>query len=126
MACKCDIHPNLFGDVKTFMDGGEQIPSPELVNLYKDLIAEEYAEFIDGVNNNDPIETLDGLVDTVWVIIGYCIAAGYDFDGAWKEVAASNLSKLDPDTGKAIKNEAGKIMKPASYFKPDLTKFIGQ
>lgn len=115
---------NLYLDVKKFMEGGEQNPSPELVNLYQNLIAEEYAEFLDGVKNNDPVETLDGLIDTVWVIIGYCIAAGYNFDEAWNEVAASNLSKLDPVTGKAIKNEAGKIMKPPSYFAPDLTKFV--
>ena len=115
---------NLYLDVKKFMEGGEQNPSPELVNLYQNLIAEEYAEFLDGVKNKDPIETLDGLIDTVWVIIGYCIAAGYNFDEAWNEVAASNLSKLDPVTGKAIKNEVGKIMKPESYFKPNLSKFV--
>jgi hypothetical protein len=27
--------------------------------------------------------------------------------------------------GKAIKNKAGKIMKPETYFKPDLKKVLG-
>ena len=33
------------------------------------------------------------------------------------------MSKLD-ENGKAIYNEAGKVMKGPNYFKPDLSKFI--
>lgn len=54
----------------------------------------------------------------------YCVLNGMAVVSAWKEVRRSNMSKLDPVTGKAIKREDGKIMKPASYSPPDLTGFV--
>lgn len=37
------------------------------------------------------------------------------FDEVFKRVHASNMSKLDPETGKPIKREDGKILKPITY-----------
>jgi predicted HAD superfamily Cof-like phosphohydrolase len=45
-----------------------------------------------------------------------------DFDRVWEEVRASNMSKFVD--GKAIKNKDGKIMKPDSYFRPDIAKVL--
>ena len=49
---------------------------------------------------------------------------GYDVEGAWKEVARSNLAKINPETGKVIKNENGKVMKPDGWTPPQLEQFI--
>jgi predicted HAD superfamily Cof-like phosphohydrolase len=49
---------------------------------------------------------------------------GYDIKGAWEEVANSNLSKIDYKTGKVIRREDGKILKPEGWAPPNLTKFI--
>jgi NTP pyrophosphatase (non-canonical NTP hydrolase) len=106
------------------MDACDQPSNQETSELYVKLIEEEYKEFVEGIKNNDRIETLDGVVDTIWCLVCYCKAAGLDFNGAWNEVASSNMSKIDKETGKCIKNEYGKVQKPESYFKPDLTNFV--
>lgn len=115
-------------DVALFMKSGEQCVMSELslegdqASLYMDLITEEYQETLSAFENSDLIEVADGLADMVWVIMGMCNSCGIDFDSVWKEVKASNMSKF-PD-GKAIKNEHGKIMKPDSYFKPNIKKVL--
>ena len=116
-------------DVADFMKAGEQSIRSELSlageqsNLYMDLISEEYQETLAAFESKDMIEVADGLADMVWVIMGMCNSCGIDFDSVWQEVKASNMSKF-PD-GKAIKNEHGKIMKPESYFKPNIKKVLG-
>jgi len=116
-------------DVEDFMTAGDQPIKKELSlkgeqqNLYMNLITEEYRETIEAFDNDDLIEVADGLADMVWVIMGMCSSCGIDFNKVWEEVKASNMSKFVE--GKAIKNEAGKIMKPETYFKPDLKKVLG-
>ena len=116
-------------DVAAFMTAGEQTISGRLslegdqANLYMNLISEEYQETLAAFKSNDMIEVADGLADMVWVIMGMCNSCGIDFDSVWQEVKASNMSKF-PE-GKAIKNEHGKIMKPESYFKPNIKKVLG-
>ena len=116
-------------DVALFMKSGEQGVRSELslegdqASLYMDLITEEYQETLYAFENSDLIEVADGLADMVWVIMGMCNSCGIDFDSVWQEVKASNMSKFP--NGKAIKNEHGKIMKPDSYFKPNIEKVLG-
>ena len=115
-------------DVAAFMTAGEQTINGQLslegdqANLYMNLISEEYQETLAAFKSNDMIEVADGLADMVWVIMWMCNSCGIDFDSVWQEVKASNMSKF-PD-GKAIKNEHGKIMKPESYFKPNIKKVL--
>ena len=116
-------------DVENFMTAGEQPVKTELSlkgdqqTLYMNLITEEYKETLEAFENNDLIEVADGLVDMVWVIMGMCSSCGIDFNKVWEEVRASNMSKFVD--GRAIKNEAGKIMKSETYFKPDIKKVLG-
>ena len=116
-------------DVSNFMILGEQKISSDLnlnneqTQLYMNLIKEEFEETAKAFDEEDLIEVADGLADMVWVIMGMCNSCGIDFDSVWQEVKASNMSKF-PD-GKAIKNEHGKIMKPESYFKPNIKKVLG-
>jgi predicted HAD superfamily Cof-like phosphohydrolase len=51
-------------------------------------------------------------------------ALGIPGQEAWDEIWSSNMSKLDPETGKAIHREDGKILKPESYRAPDLLPII--
>jgi predicted HAD superfamily Cof-like phosphohydrolase len=111
------------------MTAGEQPVKTELSlkgdqqTLYMNLITEEYKETLEAFENNDLIEVADGLADMVWVIMGMCSSCGIDFNKIWEEVRASNMSKFVD--GRAIKNEAGKIMKPETYFKPNIKKVLG-
>lgn len=113
-------------DVRKFMNACEQ-PSDQGMDsdqaqLYMDLIQEEFNETWEAFNSNDLVEVADGLADMVWVIMGMANTIGIPFDDVWEQVRASNMSKCVD--GKVIKNEAGKVMKPDTYFKPDLKKIV--
>ena len=88
------------------------------------LIKEEFLEFLDAKSSNDEVEQLDACMDMIWVILGYCYMKGYDVDGAWNEVARSNLDKINPETGKVIKRNDGKVLKPEGWTPPALAKFV--
>ena len=76
------------------------------------------------IQDKDEVEQLDACMDLIWVTLGYCHMKGYDVRGAWNEVTTSNLWKIDAKTGKVIRREDGKILKPEGWTPPDLTKFI--
>lgn len=118
---------NPFEAVKQFMvacdqpiDGSNEAQH----DLYKRLVEEEIQEFDDGITNKDDVETIDGIADSIWVLIGYAHSKGWDIEGAFNEVTRSNMSKIDAETGKVLKREDGKVQKPASYSPPDLTSFV--
>ena len=111
-------------DVVKFIDACDQVSSIENVSLYRNLINEEYWEFQDALKANDDVEQLDACMDMIWVILGYCKMKGFNVDGAWAEVARSNLAKIDATTGKVIKNESGKVMKPEGWTPPDLKSYV--
>ena len=111
-------------DVKVFIDACEQKASENNSQLYRKLINEEYNEFIEAYQKNDDVEQLDACMDMIWVILGYCYMKNFNVYGAWEEVARSNLSKIDKKTGKVIKREDGKVLKPEGWTPPDLKSFI--
>lgn len=111
-------------DVKHFINACDQEKCQENVHLYRGLIAEEYDEFCQAVVMRDDVEQLDACMDMIWVILGYCHMKGFNVDGAWAEVARSNLDKINSETGKVIKNDAGKVMKPEGWSAPVLAPFV--
>lgn len=111
-------------DVQVFQMACEQHPSPENAILYQKLIEEEYKEFLEAVESNDNVETLDACMDMIWVILGYCHMRGFKVDAAWNEVARSNLDKIDVKTGKVIKREDGKVLKPEGWKPPELKYYV--
>lgn len=120
----------VFTDVAVFLKAcGQDYPSKpsapnDLSNLYLKLIKEESQEFVEAVEANDDTEQLDACFDMIWVIVGYMKARGWDCDAAWDEGAKSNLSKIDATTGKVIRREDGKILKPEGWQPPDFKKFV--
>ena len=111
-------------DVLLFLNACDQKPSAENASLYHNLIVEEYSEFIHARRDNDDIEQLDACMDMIWVILGFCHMKGYDIQGAWNEVLATNMAKVDSVTGKARRREDGKILKPEGWSPPNMSKFI--
>lgn len=111
-------------DVQMFLNACDQKPSEENIKLYKRLIDEEYQEFLGAFYANDSVEELDACMDMIWVILGYCHMKQFDIKGAWAEVADSNLSKIDSKTGKVLRREDGKILKPEGWAPPNLSKYI--
>lgn len=118
-----------------------------------ELINEESFETFTGLENNEPVEVLDGLVDTYVVLDGMrqkLENLGFDIEEAMYRVAQNNLTKFidtreqAEDTKRhylnqgvhtiieynqiyqkyAIKNKAGKIMKPVGFKSVDLSDLV--
>jgi predicted HAD superfamily Cof-like phosphohydrolase len=118
---------NPFRDQEKFMKACDQTVegfNQEQFKLYLGLIEEEYKELKEAINNHDQLETLDALIDILVVTIGTIHSAGYDAEGAWKEVMMTNFAKIDHETGKVRKREDGKVLKPLGWKPPELAQFI--
>ena len=119
---------NPFADQEKFMKACDQTTGgaidEEQYAMYRNLIAEEVRELHEAVENNDRVEQLDALIDILVVTIGALHSMGADAEGAWKEVLQTNLAKIDPSTGKVIKREDGKVLKPEGWKAPNLVGFL--
>lgn len=62
--------------------------------------------------------------DFIFDIILLAKYLDFDFVGAYNEVARSNMSKVDSISGKVLKREDGKVLKPETYSPPNLSPFI--
>ena len=93
------------------------------VDLYMKLIAEEFQELLEGHKNKDVVEVADACGDLIWVILGMCNSLGVNMSPVWQEIASSNMSKAVD--GKVIKREDGKILKPDTYFPPNIQRALG-
>lgn len=120
----------VFTDVAVFLKAaGQDVPSfpqqnvSDQAELYKKLIKEEVEEFWEAEAVSDDVEQIDACFDMMWVIVGYMKSRGWDCEGIWDEGAKSNLSKIDRVSGKVIRREDGKILKPEGWKPPDFTKF---
>ncbi len=118
---------SIFKDQAQFMEACGQtvgeFNKPQ-AQLYANLIGEEIDELATAAENNDPQEVLKELMDVIVVLVGYGHSLGFDMDGAWMEVWKSNMSKIDPVTGKVEKRDDGKVLKPATYVAPDMSKYV--
>ena len=94
-----------------------------LEELASKLIAEEFKEFMDETGDNQAA-LLKELADLVYVCYGYADRFGWDLDEAFRRVHLSNMSKLDPVTGKPIFREDGKILKSSAYKEPNLGDLV--
>ena len=115
---------NPFEDIERFGSACDQEPSEANYKMYLDLIREETDELEEAIQDNDKVEQLDALIDILVVTMGAVRAAGWDGEAAWKEVMDTNFAKIDPTTGKVIKREDGKVLKPEGWKAPELAQFI--
>jgi len=70
------------------------------------------------------VDLVDGIVDSMYVIVGTAVTFGVPLHDAWREVQRSNMEKAGPD-GHVIKRDDGKILKPDGWQPPDLRKVLG-
>ena len=117
---------NPFEDIERFGTACDQPANEANYKMYLSLIDEEVGELVEAVAADDKIEQLDALVDILVVTMGAIRAAGWDGEGAWKEVMDTNFAKIDPDTGKVRKREDGKVLKPEGWKAPELAQFVGE
>jgi predicted HAD superfamily Cof-like phosphohydrolase len=116
---------NSHDDVRIFMDACDQKQTdygPQ-AELYVDLIVEEFKELVTAYGNRDIVEIADACADLKWVIEGLEHTLKIPQQEVWNEVARSNLSKIS-STGKVIKREDGKVLKPVGWTPPNIKAII--
>ena len=89
--------------------------------LYCNLIHEEFNEL---VASSTKVDDLDALIDILVVTIGAINSLGVNGEAAWQEVMRTNMAKIDPVTGKVLRREDGKVLKPEGWTPPDLKPYI--
>ena len=116
-----------FDDVKVFMEACDQTETGfgKQSELYMELITEEFQELIEAFLAKDMVEIADACADLKWVIEGLEHTLNIPQQEVWNEVARSNLSKISP-TGKVLKREDGKVMKPDTFSPADIASIINK
>lgn len=91
------------------------------------LINEEAQEFQEAALNSPPslIGMADALADLMYVVLGAAVSLGIDLEQVFKEVHASNLTKLHPD-GTVHHRADGKVLKPSTYKPADIRRVLRQ
>jgi predicted HAD superfamily Cof-like phosphohydrolase len=121
-------------DIKAFQKAFEcnvlsvpTMPVKEIQELRVRLLQEELDELKQANEDGDIIEVADALVDIMYVLLGTACEYGLAdlLPQAWDLVHESNMSKLD-ENGKPIRREDGKIIKPPTYKKVDLSVLFKQ
>ena len=90
------------------------------IQLRKDILAEEFDELFTAIDHRDMIETADALGDLVYVAVGTALEFGIPFTPIWDEIQRSNMTKVDPKTGKVKKRDDGKVLKGPNFSPPDI------
>jgi predicted HAD superfamily Cof-like phosphohydrolase len=120
---------NPFRDQEKFMRACDQTVDkfdPGQYEMYLNLIEEEFKELQEARAMNNDVEELDALIDILVVTIGAIHSAGFDAEGAWKEVMSTNFAKIDKETGKVRKREDGKVLKPVGWVPPELGRYLSK
>ena len=102
-----------------------QMPSMKARELRIKLLREELKETENALWEGDFIESVDGLVDQLYVLLGLAhdLGVANKLSELFAEVHRSNMSKLGKD-GKPIYRSDGKILKGKNYSKPQLESII--
>ena len=101
----------------------------KLRKMQRDLIVEEFKEFIEADDNMAMIDIssradcLKELADLIYVCAQYAENMDWDIEQALRRVHRSNMSKLGDD-GKPIYREDGKVLKGPNYKPPNLTDLV--
>lgn len=143
----------LYENVKLFNNlAGDNLTKQGFINQQKVLL-EEVKEIDEGIENNDIVEILDGVVDTLYVALGQLYKLeqlGCDVKGAIKRVGEDNISKFPSSEEIAaasvsfynsknvnvhwthnedysryvLKDENNKVRKPVNFIPTDLTQYV--
>jgi len=116
---------NVFKDQEKFMTACDQSVTGDQAqfDMYIRLIEEEFKELQDADND---VDTLDALIDILVVTVGAIHSMGADGEGAWIEVMRSNFAKIDQASGKVLKREDGKVLKPEGWKPPQLARYLNK
>lgn len=104
---------------------------PQVLDFREELINEEcvretlpaFKKFRAAPTLENLTDLADGLVDSVYVLLGAVVALELPWVELWNEVQRSNMSKVWPD-GMVHKREDGKVLKSPDFTPPDLFSIL--
>jgi NTP pyrophosphatase (non-canonical NTP hydrolase) len=99
------------------------VPEEEKI-LAVELIAEELRELVDALEADNLVATADAFGDLQVVVEQLGPTFGIDGERLFAEVHRSNMSKVDPATGKMPKKPNGKAGKGPNFFEPDIESVL--
>jgi NTP pyrophosphatase (non-canonical NTP hydrolase) len=94
------------------------------VELYQNLIAEEYGEWDEEAECGYVVAELKELADLLYVIYGYANARGWDVEEALRRVHKNNMGRMYQPDGTIKRRADGKIEKNKDYPKVDLSDLV--
>lgn len=104
-----------------------QIPIVDRVSLRYNLIHEEINdELLPAMMNDNLVEIADAIADSIYVLIGTALEYGIPLERVWSEVQRSNMSKMDPVSGRAIKREDGKVLKGPNFSPANVVRVLAE
>jgi predicted HAD superfamily Cof-like phosphohydrolase len=115
------------------MELGATVAGPEIVksemckmiNESKDIAAITNKETGKETEQSEIIaEQADALVDCYYYSLNAAAKKGVNLSKVFQIVHKANMDKRDPDTGKFIKREDGKIIKPVGWSPPNIVAEI--
>jgi predicted HAD superfamily Cof-like phosphohydrolase len=121
---------SLFDDVEAFHQvtdtpvlSDPTFPSAERIELRVMLVDEEVGETLSALAARDLAEVADGIIDSIYVLIGMGLELGLPLQALWDEVHRSNMSKAieQPDGSfKVVRRADKKVLKPEGWTPPDI------
>jgi len=96
-----------------------QLPTIATRLLRISLIEEEVRETVDGIHRDNLVDIADGIVDSIYVLIGTAVSYGIDLNPLWKEVHRTNMLK---DNG-PVRGD-GKVLKPEGWQPPRIKELL--
>lgn len=103
------------------------------ISLRRRLISEEAEELFEAMESGDLVLVDDALADLLYVVYGTAVSFGIDMQPISDEVHRSNMTKFSTagayettcdETGKSLKDEGGKTLKPPCYEPPQLAAIL--
>lgn len=113
-----------------FTMGGNRQMHPdtwrELRELRQRLLREEFLEYLQGEDDGDIIQIVDGCLDVIVIAWGTLLAyVGEEkANKAAAEVVRSNLSKVDGSLGPIKRRVDGKLLKPSGWLPPNIEEAL--
>jgi predicted HAD superfamily Cof-like phosphohydrolase len=107
--------------------GVPEFPHHDRLRLRHDLVAEEVDECLTALESKDMVEVADGIIDSIYVLIGMGLELGLPMTELWAEVQRSNMAKAveQPDGSfKVIKRGDNKVLKPDGWSPPDIAGIL--
>lgn len=99
-------------------------PPVERVALREGLIREEVInELLTALYGRDMVGVADGIIDSIYVLIGLAHELVLPVVALWNEVQRCNMAKgvLQPDGSyRVVRRADGKILKPEGWTPPDI------